>query len=90
MSRYDQFLKKDNYQSTRQLREKEKSKEEAEKAEVVKYKSIKINETTYQKLELLKLATSESYISHLDQAVANYFDDLKRTNDRLRALDELV
>ena len=39
-SRYDQFLEKDNYQSTRQLRQQQSEIKQVTKAELLKYKSI--------------------------------------------------
>lgn len=91
-SRYDQFLEKDNYQSTRQLRQQqsENKVKQVTKAELLKYKSIKISESSYRKLELMKLATGESYISHLDQAIEEYFEKLLQKNEKLSTLNELL
>ncbi|OUZ14658.1 hypothetical protein [Enterococcus cecorum] len=91
-SRYDQFLEKDNYQSTRQLRQQqsETKVKQVTKAELLKYKSIKISESSYRKLELMKLATGESYISHLDKAIEDYFEMLLQTNEKLNTLNDLL
>lgn len=89
-SRYDQFLEKDNYQSTRQLRQQQSEIKQVTKAELLKYKSIKISESSYRKLELMKLATGESYISHLDKAIENYFEMLLQTNEKLNTLNDLL
>lgn len=92
-SRYDQFLEKDNYQSTRQLRQQQSETKEVKqvtKAELLKYKSIKISESSYRKLELMKLSTGESYISHLDQAIEEYFEKLLQKNEKLSTLNELL
>lgn len=89
-SRYDQFLEKDNYQSTRQLRQQQSEIKQVTKAELLKYKSIKISESSYRKLELMKLATGESYISHLDQAIEEYFEKLLQKNEKLSTLNELL
>lgn len=91
-SRYDQFLEKDNYQSTRQLRQQqsETKVKQVTKVELLKYKSIKISESSYRKLELMKLATGESYISHLDQAIEEYFEKLLQKNEKLSTLNELL
>ncbi|CAI3327041.1 hypothetical protein CIRMBP1310_00225 [Enterococcus cecorum] len=92
-SRYDQFLEKDNYQSTRQLRQQQSETKEVKqvtKAELLKYKSIKISESSYRKLELMKLATGESYISHLDKAIEDYFEMLLQTDEKLNTLNDLL
>lgn len=89
-SRYDQFLEKDNYQSTRQLRQKQSAVQPTEKVAYVKYKSIKIKESSYRKLELMKMATGESYMSHLDQAIDDYFELLLQTNEKLNTLNDLL
>ena len=89
-SRYDQFLEKDNYQSTRQLRQQQSEIKQVTKAELLKYKSIKISESSYRKLELMKLATGESYISHLDKAIDDYFEMLLQTNEKLNTLNDLL
>ena len=89
-SRYDQFLEKDNYQSTRQLRQQQSEIKQVTKAELLKYKSIKISESSYRKLELMKLATGESYISHLDKAIEDYFEMLLHTNEKLNTLNDLL
>ncbi|CAI3272359.1 hypothetical protein CIRMBP1196_01882 [Enterococcus cecorum] len=89
-SRYDQFLEKDNYQSTRQLRQQQSEIKQVTKAELLKYKSIKISESSYRKLELMKLATGESYISHLDKAIEDYFEMLLQTNEKLNTLNDLL
>ena len=89
-SRYDQFLEKDNYQSTRQLRQQQSEIKQVTKAELLKYKSIKISEFSYRKLELMKLATGESYISHLDKAIEDYFEMLLQTNEKLNTLNDLL
>lgn len=89
-SRYDQFLEKDNYQSTRQLRQQQSEIKQVTKAELLKYKSIKISESSYRKLELMKLATGESYISHLDKAIEDYFELLLKTDEKLNTLNELL
>ena len=89
-SRYDQFLEKDNYQSTRQLRQQQSEIKQVTKAELLKYKSIKISESSYRKLELMKLATGESYISHLDKAIEDYFEMLLQTDEKLNTLNDLL
>lgn len=89
-SRYDQFLEKDNYQSTRQLRQQQSEIKQVTKADLLKYKSIKISESSYRKLELMKLATGESYISHLDKAIEDYFEMLLQTNEKLNTLNDLL
>ncbi|OJG29948.1 hypothetical protein RT42_GL001139 [Enterococcus cecorum DSM 20682 = ATCC 43198] len=38
----------------------------------------------------MKMATGESYISHLDQAIDEYFELLLQTDEKLNTLNDLL
>lgn len=53
-------------------------------------KSVKINTNTEQILDILKMATSKTYVDLMDEALTNYLEVVALENVKVKALQALI
>lgn len=53
-------------------------------------KSVKINENTEQILDILKMATSKTYVELMEEALTNYLEVVALENVKVKAIQTIV
>lgn len=53
-------------------------------------KSVKINTNTEQILDILKMATSKTYVDLMDEALTNYLEVVALENVKVKAMQALI
>lgn len=53
-------------------------------------KSVKINANTEQILDILKMATSKTYVDLMDEALTNYLEVVALENVKVKAMQALI
>lgn len=53
-------------------------------------RSVKMTSSAYEKMDIVKMVTSKSYVAILDEAMTNYLERMALENDKIKAMKAML